>query len=219
MEIIKQKFSTAIFDLDGTIADTGEGIVNSVKYALAKFGIEESSTEKLHKFIGPPLTVSFGELYDLKGDQALTAVRYYREYYSEKGIDENTLYDGIETLLDRIKKSGRKIILATCKPEQFAIHILRSHGIDKYFDLIAGATMDTTRITKTAVLSYALASLDTQDRANAVMIGDRKFDILGAKEFNIPTIAVTYGYGSKKELIEAGAKYISNSVEEIYGFL
>jgi len=207
-------FSTVLFDLDGTLTDPGLGITNSVAYSLKKFGIEIEDRKELYKFIGPPLHDSFMKYYGFSEKEAETAIVYYREYFRDTGIFENKVYDGIENLLKEIKTSGRKIILATSKPEEFAKRILVHFELDKYFDFAAGATMDTSRSKKGDVIAYALKGSGCSAE-NAVMIGDRLHDILGAKENGLASIGVLFGYGSREELENAGADYIAETVEDI----
>lgn len=212
-------YKTVLFDLDGTLTDPGIGITNSVMYALEKFGIKVEDRTSLYKFIGPPLKESYAKYFHFAGEDINRAVRYYREYYSEKGIFENVLYDGIADVLDRIKSSGRKIILATSKPDEFAVKILKHFRIDQYFDFVAAATMDETRTAKADVIAYAIESCNITDLQSTVMVGDRENDILGAKAFGIDSIGVLYGYGSREELQSAGAAYLAESVEDITNYL
>lgn len=208
-------FKYILFDLDGTITDPGEGITNSVAYSLKTYGIEVADKKELYTFIGPPLYASFMKYYGFSEEQSIEAVARYREYYSDKGVFECTLYDGIERLLARLSAEGKKIILATSKPELFAVKILAHFGIDKYFYHVAGATMDGHRIEKADVIEYAFKNLGITDRENAVMIGDREYDIIGAKQCGISSIGVTYGYGSREELQNAGAELLCERVEDI----
>lgn len=212
-------YKTVLFDLDGTLTDPGLGITNSVMYALDKFGIKVEDRTPLYKFIGPPLKESYAKYYHFSGEDLNRAVVYYREYFSEKGIFENVLYDGIAEVLDRIKGSGRKIILATSKPDEFAIKILKYFRIDQYFDFVAAATMDETRTAKADVIAYAIESCSITDLESTVMVGDRENDILGAKTIGIDSIGVLYGYGGREELQSAGATYLAESVEDIRKFL
>ena len=212
-------YKTVLFDLDGTLTDPGIGITNSVMFALDKFGIKVEDRTSLYKFIGPPLKESYAKYFHFAGEDIDRAVKYYREYYSEKGIFENVLYDGMAEVLDRIKSSGRQIILATSKPDEFAIKILKHFRIDQYFDFVAAATMDETRTGKAEVIAYALESCNITDLQSTVMVGDRENDILGAKAFGIDSIGVLYGYGGIEELQSAGATYLAESVEDITNYL
>ena len=212
-------YQTILFDLDGTLTDPGLGITNSVMYALKKFNIEVEDRTSLYKFIGPPLRESYAKYYHLSDEEITRAVAYYREYFSVKGIYENVLYDGIAELLEQIKDSGRKVVLATSKPEEFAAEILRYFHIDHYFDFIAGSTMDGTRVRKADVITYAIESYGITDLSLAVMVGDREHDILGAGEIGLDSIGVLYGYGSREELENAGATYIAEHVADIMNFI
>lgn len=208
-----------LFDLDGTLTDPGEGITNSVAYALEKWNIKVQDRTELYPFIGPPLKDSFEKYYGFTDVEAEQAVEYYREYYREKGIFENKLIPGIAELLAEIHDSGRKIMLATSKPELFAKSILEHFGIAEYFDFIGGASMDGSRTKKTDVILYVLEKCNIKAYENVVMIGDRKYDIEGAKQAGLDSIGVLFGYGDHKELAEAGATYIVEKPEDILNVL
>ena len=207
-----------LFDLDGTITDPGEGITNSVAYALDKFNIKVSDKTSLYKFIGPPLIESFMEFYNFSKEDAIKATALYREYYKDKGIFECELYDYIDELLKKLKDSGYKVILATSKPQEFAERILEHFDILKYFYFVAGASMDESRNKKDQVIKYAIDNMPIEDVELSIMIGDRKHDVLGARVHGIKTIGITYGYGSREEFIENNAAYILNSPKEIEDF-
>lgn len=211
-----------LFDLDGTLTDPGIGITNSVMYALEKFGICVEDRSELYKFIGPPLLNSFMDFYGFDKEQAEQTVTYYREYFKEKGIFENKVYDGIPELLKQMK--GQKMILAvaTSKPEPFAVRILEHFNLSQYFDVIAGSDFDNVRNTKAKVINYALeqlAELLGEDvptvKQSAVMVGDRFHDIVGAKENDIQSLGVLFGYGDREELEGAGADYIVEQPSDI----
>lgn len=212
-------YNTVLFDLDGTLTDPGEGITNSVAYALKKYGIEVKDKAALYKFIGPPLVDSFMEYYGFSKEKAMQAVAYYREYFSTKGLYENKLYSGTVDILENLKKAGKKIVLATSKPEKFAREILKYFDLTDYFDFVAGASMDEKRSSKDAVIAYALEKCPYIEKSTAVMVGDREHDVLGAKVFGIGCIGVLYGYGGKEELKVAGAKYIAESPQEVLKFI
>lgn len=212
-------YKTVLFDLDGTVTDPGIGITNSIMYALHKFGIEVEDRTSLYPFIGPPLKESYHKYYGFDEAKQEQGVVWYREYYRDKGIFENILYDGMDRLLKQIKDSGRQVVLATSKPEEFADRILKHFGIAQYFDFVAGAAMDDTRTKKTEVIEYALTSCGITDVSTAVMVGDREYDILGAKAFGMDSIGVLYGYGDRQELEAAGATYIAEKVADIFDLL
>ncbi len=210
-----KNYKYILFDLDGTVSDSGKGITNSVKYALSKFEIEENDYEKLKLFVGPPLYASFENYYGFSHEKAVKAVEYYREYYNSGGIFELSLYDGIIDLFASLKKADKKIILATSKPEIYAEKIARHFGFYDYFDSIAGALLDGSRIEKSDIITYALKKVGVSDIRDCIMIGDTKFDVIGAAAFGMDSVGVTYGYGSREELETAGATYLADSTAEI----
>ncbi len=198
------RFSTILFDLDGTLTDNGEGITNSVAYALKKFGITPPPREELNKFIGPPLRDCFVNWY-VSEEQGNQAVEYYREYYRPHGIFENVVYNGIPELLSALKDRGCTVAIATSKPEIFAEKIADHFDLSQYFTVIAGSNLEGTRIKKADVIRYCLHRLGDPDRNTVLMVGDREHDILGAKQVGLPAVGVTYGYGSHRELEAAAA--------------
>ena len=204
-----------LFDLDGTLTDPAIGITNAVMHALKKYGIAVSDRKELYKFIGPPLWDSFEKYCGFSKEEANAAVEYYREYYRDKGMFENQVYDGCEGLLKELKDNGKILIVATSKPEVFAEQILEHFGIAKYFTFIAGSTLDGSRVKKGDVIRYALESCKIIDGSQAIMIGDREHDIIGAKEMGLSSIGVLFGYGSRAELEEAGADFIVSTIEDI----
>ncbi|OOM77799.1 HAD family hydrolase [Clostridium sp. BL-8] len=202
-------FEYILFDLDGTLTDSGEGITKSVQYALEYFGISVNDLKELNKFIGPPLKDSFKKFYNFDDEKAELGMKKYRERYADKGIYENSLYDGIIELLETLKKNNKKIILATSKPEVYAKQILKYFKIDSYFEFVAGADFEETRVNKGDVIKYALEGAEISDLSKVIMIGDREHDVIGAKENNIKVIGVLYGYGDVVELTQARADYIA----------
>lgn len=204
-----------LFDLDGTLTNSELGITKSVQHALKKFGIEVEDRTVLRPFIGPPLGESFQVYYGMSKEESERAIEYYRERFSVKGLYENEVYEGVEKMLQDLKESGKKLILATSKPEKFTMLILEYFDLLKYFDFVAGATMDGSRGEKADVIRYALEISGIEDKSEAIMVGDRKFDILGAKENGLASIGVLYGFGDREELTEAGADYIVEKAEDI----
>ncbi|WP_294133070.1 HAD family hydrolase [uncultured Clostridium sp.] len=204
-----------LFDLDGTITDPKEGITKSVAYALSKFGIKVDSLNELCKFIGPPLKDSFIEYYNFNDDEAEKAIKYYREYFSDRGIYENQVYKGFEDILISLKENNKVLIVATSKPTIFAQKILEHFNLRKYFSFVSGSNLDGTRVKKSEVIQYALERNNIKDLSEVIMIGDRKHDVYGAKEIGIESIGVLYGYGDYEELYDNGANYIVNNVEEL----
>lgn len=210
-------FNYILFDLDGTLTDPKEGITKSVQYALADFGIDEKNLDKLEVFIGPPLKESFIEFYDFNEQDALKAVDKYRERFVVTGIFENKIYKGIPELLKELHERGCKISIASSKPTILVERILDYFDIAKYFDYVVGSEMDGRRTKKEEVVEEALRQMvpENVDRRDVAMIGDRKFDIEGARAFGLTGIAVSYGYAPEGELEAAGADYIVDSVEEL----
>ena len=204
---------TIFFDLDGTLTDSAPGIIHSVQYALKKYGIEAEEND-LRSFIGPPLVHSFQDRFGFDHDKALEAVAYYREYFTAGGMFENSVYPGVEEMLQKLKEDGLMLAVATSKPELFSKQILEHFALTRYFDFIGGAAMDETRTTKVEVLSYALQELQV-DPAKAVMIGDRENDMEAASLLGTESIGVLYGYGSKEELANAGAKVFAETPMDI----
>ena len=204
---------TIFFDLDGTLTDSAPGIIHSVQYALKKYGIEAEEND-LRSFIGPPLVHSFQERFGFDHGKALEAVAYYREYFTAGGMFENSVYPGVEEMLQKLKEDGLMLAVATSKPELFSKQILEHFALTRYFVFIGGAAMDETRTTKVEVLSYALRELQV-DPAKAVMIGDRENDMEAASLLGTERIGVLYGYGSKEELANAGAKVFAETPMDI----
>ena len=212
-------FETILFDLDGTLTDPALGITNSVAHALSKWDISVSDRSELFKFIGPPLLDSFAEYYGFSDEQSRLALKYYREYFTDRGMFENRVYEGVPELLSNLKAQGKQLIVATSKPEEFAARILQHFELDGYFDFIGGASMDETRVKKADVIQYALDTCNISSKASVIMVGDRHHDIDGAKLCGLPSIGVTYGYGSIDELKDAGADFIALSVEDILKYV
>ena len=213
------RYKYALFDLDGTLTDPGEGITRSVQYALSKFGIDVQNRQELFCFIGPPLHESFEVYYGFSRLDAMKAVDCYREYYAVKGIFENLVYDGICEALAALRERGIVICLATSKPEFYAKQILEHFDLDGCFTAIAGSEMDGTRTKKAEVIERALMLLGNPDVKDCVMIGDREHDVLGGKAHGMDTVGVLFGYGSREELERAGATHIAAKPADIVGIL
>jgi phosphoglycolate phosphatase len=202
-------FDTVLFDLDGTLTDSALGIINSVQHALKKYGIE-ADRDFLRCFIGPPLAQSFRKYFNI--EDGAQAVEYYREYYAPKGIFENEVYKGIESVLKHLKENGVQILVATSKPEEYAKQILNHFHLSDYFDGIHGATMDESKVKKEDIIAEALS---LHPHKKAIMVGDREHDIIGAKANDIASIGVLYGFGSKEELEKISPDYIVESTEAL----
>ncbi|KOA20814.1 5'-nucleotidase [Clostridium homopropionicum DSM 5847] len=210
------KYKYILFDLDGTLTDPKVGITKSVKYALNKNNIEVESLDDLIKFIGPPLKESFMEFYSFDEERANKAIEYYREYFKDKGIFENGVYEGIPELLKELKNNGFIIAIATSKPTVFAERIVEHFGLKEYFHIVVGSNLDGTRTSKGEVISCVLEQLNINNLEEFVMIGDRKHDIIGAQENSIDSIGVLYGYGDLEEFQEVSPTYIVDSVNDLY---
>ena len=213
------KYKYILFDLDGTLIDSAIGVTNAVMYALKKYGIEVSDRTELYKFIGPPLKDTYQNHYGFSDKELKKVLGYHREYYIDKGVFESVLYDGYEELLEQLKKHNKTLIVATSKAEVFARQILENIGVAKYFTYIAGSNIDGSRADKYEVIKYALESSNVTELEKTVMVGDRKYDIIGAKKLGIDTVGVLFGYGNRLELEEAGADIIVNEVSELEDIL
>ena len=204
-----------LFDLDGTLTDSQLGITRSVAYALEGFGIQETDQARLRRFIGPPLNDSFMEFYGFTLQQAQAATARYRERYNVTGWLENRVYPGIPDLLEGLNRQGRRLIVATSKPTPTTMDILEHFGLLPWFQAVSGSEFDGTRGTKAQVIAYALELAGITDPDRAVMIGDRRHDVAGAKEAGIPCVGVLYGFGDRAELEAAGADRIVETVAEL----
>ncbi len=205
-----------LFDLDGTLTDSGEGIIKSAEYALQYFQLPVPDWETMRVFVGPPLRDTFAD-FGVPKDRLDEAVAVYRERYIPIGIYENTPYPGVETLLSQLRQQGHRLFVATSKPEWMAVDVLTRFGLASCFENIAGATMDGSRDTKADVIAYLLGQVDTVDEA--VMVGDTAFDVIGAAAHKIPCIGVDWGYGKVSDMLEAGAAAIAGSMEELLDLL
>ena len=203
---------TVLFDLDGTLTDSGEGIINCATLALRHFGLPIPPYEDMRTFVGPPLHDSFVR-FGVPADQTDEAIQVYRSRYIPTGMFENTPYPGIRELLEKLQSEGYTLYVATSKPEEMSVTILNRFDLAKYFHRICGASIDSSRSTKDAVIAYLLESSGA--KADMVMVGDTKYDILGAKTHGIPAIGVGWGYGKVEEMVEAGAVGIAGTMEEL----
>ncbi|PWV90961.1 phosphoglycolate phosphatase [Paenibacillus cellulosilyticus] len=211
------RYNHILFDLDGTLTDPGVGITKSVQYALHKFGIEEEC-DALKWFIGPPLQVSFRERYGFAEEQVEQAIRYYREYFSEHGIFENELYPAMKETLETLIHAGCKLHVATSKPTVFAERILIHFDIMECFHSVTGSFLDGARSDKSEIIAHVLREQGIST-ADAIMIGDRKHDLIGATNNQIASIGVTYGYGSVEELSACNPTVIVDTVQALEAWL
>lgn len=209
-----------LFDLDGTLTESGEGIIKSVQHALRSFSIEETDTQKLRRFVGPPLTDSFQKYYGLSAEDAEKAVAVYRERFAVKGIFENALYPGVLEMLKALKEKGLVLAVSSSKPEKFVNQVLEYFHIDAFFDIVVGSTLDGGRKDKASVIRETIVRLKADpETERLIMVGDTEHDVKGAEEVGIPCIAVTYGYGDAESIRQAGPVKIAESVEELTSIL
>ena len=210
------KYNAILFDLDGTLTDSGEGIINCAIPALEHFGITPPEREKLRVFVGPPLHETFVK-FGVPADKTDEAIQIYRQRYIPIGIFENKLYPGIPELLEALVNKGHKLYIATSKPEFMTLQILERFGIIQYFTKICGASTDSSRNTKEAVIAYLLEQCD--NREDMVMVGDTVYDVRGAAFHGIPAIGVSWGYGNTEDMEREGAIAIAHSTEELIKLL
>ncbi len=206
------------FDLDGTLTESGPGIINSVRYALTRWGIDEPDDTALYRFIGPPLVYSFSTFYGFSQEDAVKAMAVYREYYAVHGIFENSVYQGIPQLLALLKGAGKHLCVATGKPEKFMFPILKHYDLLKFFDFCGGSDEAETHADKTSVIRYVMDNCGAK-ADDLVMVGDRHHDVDGAKANGVQSVGILYGYGSRTELETAGADYIAATVEDLQELL
>lgn len=207
---------TILFDLDGTLTDSGEGIIKSAAMVLEKYGLPVPTFQEMRVFVGPPLHETFHK-FGVPKEKCDDAVALYRTRYCTVGKFENVPYPGIRELLEALKAQGHRLYVATSKPEGMSIEILEHFDLAKYFDLICGATLDRSRLEKSDVIAYLLQQ--TGDTENCIMVGDTVFDVTGAAAHNIPTIGVAWGYGKVEDMKNAGAFAIANTPEQLFTLL
>ena len=204
-----RRYSTVLFDLDGTLTDSQEGVINCLRYAAETMGFDiPGDTDR---FLGPPLQWSFRNLCGMSEEQSAEAVRVFRERYSTIGLFENRVYDGIPELLERLMDNGISLHVATCKVDIYAERIMERFGLMKYFGIIGGARLDGTRLEKHEVIDYVLAEAGITDRSSVLMVGDRLNDINGAHRAGIDCLGALWGYGSLEELVSGGAELIAET--------
>lgn len=212
-------YKAILFDLDGTLTESGEGITKCVQYALEKLGRPETDLKKLEVFIGPPLMEQFMKYADLDEPAARRAVEYYRERYSAIGIFENKPYPGVEHMLQELRRKKYMLAVASSKPEHYVTQILEHFQLTEYFDEIVGSEMNGARTNKTEVIEETLKRLGLEKhRDQVLMIGDKEHDILGARKAGVDCVAVSYGYGTEEEIAAAGPLQTVSSAEELLDF-
>ena len=205
-----------LFDLDGTLTDSGAGIIHCGQLVLQHYGLPIPEAKDMRWMVGPPLRVSFPRLH-IPEEKIEEAIEIYRYHYERTGIFENDPYAGIETLLQKLKEDGHRLFVATSKPEYMALEVLNRFDLTKYFELVCGCQRDGVRDKKADVIAYLLQFI--HDGEEVIMVGDTIFDVLGAKEHNIPTVVVGWGYGKEQEMLDAGAVAVTHTMEELYQFL
>ncbi len=210
-----KNYSVIAFDLDGTLSNPERGLVETFSYALGKMGIDFGEKQELKRFIGPPLYDEWQRVYGLTPQESSRALEFFHEYYSVYGWWDNELYDGVEKMLDDLKRANKTIVLATSKPEIFAKKILKLFGIDGYFDFIGGASTDKIRDKKWEVLEYSLESIGSPSCDECILVGDRVYDAEGAARCGIASLGVLYGHGSKSEIESSGFTEIAENVADI----
>ena len=208
-----------LFDLDGTLTNPQEGITKCVQHALRSFGIEEPDLEKLIPFIGPPLIQSFMEFYNMSEEDARKAVAVYRERFSTVGLFENFPYPGIADMLAELKAQGKILAVASSKPTIYVRRILEKFELAPYFNVIEGSNLDGTRVDKKEVIAEVLSQLDNPSADDLLMIGDRKFDVIGARETGFGCVGVRFGFAAPDELEQSGAVYIADTVQDLHRYL
>ena len=213
------RYTHILFDLDGTLTDSAEGIINCVIHALRCLGKPIPDQKKLFELIGPPLTVNFHDHLGLSEEDTAEAVKRYRERYAEVGLFENRPYEGIEDMLIRLREAGFVLAVATSKPEVFSVRILEKFGLAKYFDTVCGSGLDGSLDTKAEVVEETLRRLGVTDRAAALLVGDRKYDAIGASRAGIRCIGAGWGFAEEGELEGAGALPVAADPAELADIL
>lgn len=208
-------YDIILFDFDGTISDSAPGIIDCFRRALTEMGRELPPESELRSFVGPPLAETFENRFGFKGEELTRVVSFFRDIYKIYGVPNNEMYPGVEEMLDSLRAAGKTLAVATSKPEVYAAEICRSYGVADKFDFIAGSVMDLVRNKKSEVIEYVMEKLAITDRSRVLMVGDRMYDVEGAMLCGIDCMGVTYGYGSRRELEEAGAKYLAASTQEV----
>ena len=218
--MLNRELDLILFDLDGTLTDSGPGILNCLEYALADQGIPVPPRDELSKHLGPPLVVTFGEVFGMNDQQIAQAIDKYRERYHDVGLFENSVYEGVPELLAELQGAGLRLVTATSKPEYSATRILQHFELDQYFDFIGAAALDGSRDSKSLVIAHTLQNTNTHPTShNMIMIGDRHHDVLGARDHGIDTIGVLWGYGDADELQSAGVIDIAKNPVELRDLL
>ncbi len=204
-----------LFDFDGTLCDTTEGIFNSIIYSLECYGIEETDRKKLEFFVGPPLFESYKTVYGVSDEDAKWLIEKYRERYKTKAAEESSIYSGITDMLKELKNRGKKVAVASSKPQIFVEEISQYHDIFKYYDFVSAESFKNNHSSKEALINACLEHFGNPDKSKVIMVGDRFYDIDGAKAVGVDSAGAVYGFGTEEELKNAGATYILNSPSDL----
>jgi phosphoglycolate phosphatase len=204
-----------LFDFDGTLCDTTEGIFNSIIYSLDCYGIKETDLKKLEFFVGPPLFESYKTVYGVSDEDAKYLIEKYRERYKTKAAQESRIYDGVKNMLEALKARGKKIAVASSKPKLFVDEISQYHDIYKYYDFVSAETFKNNHSSKKELINACLEYFGNPDKSKVIMVGDRFYDIDGAKASGVDSAGAVYGFGTEKELKNAGATYILHTPDDL----
>ena len=218
---MKSRYEYVLFDLDGTLIDSADGVIDAFVYSLGKFGIDPGDRESMKKLVGPVLKESFQQVYHFDSENVEEVLRYYHESYEAEGIYKVPLFEGVDDMLRTLQDAGKILLVVTAKQQEIAESILRYVGIDRYFLAVVGPSRSESRTDKAAMIKKALSWLEMHESAGSpaaqhtVMVGDRFFDIEGAVQDEIDSIGVLYGYGDRQELEEAGSTWFAETPEEV----
>lgn len=204
-----------LFDFDGTLCDTTEGIFNSIIYSLDCYGIKETNLKKLEFFVGPPLFESYKTVYGVSDKDAKYLIEKYRERYKTKAAQESCIYDGVKNMLEALKARGKKIAVASSKPKLFVDEISQYHDIYKYYDFVSAETFKNNHSSKKELINACLEYFGNPDKSKVIMVGDRFYDIDGAKASGVDSAGAVYGFGTEEELKNAGATYILHTPDDL----
>ncbi len=214
------RYGYVLFDFDGTVVDTGEGILKSLQYSFEQMGHEIPEAEELKKFIGPPIHYSYTHFYNVSEDEVGMYIKKYRERYKIKGIYECVLYDGMKELLCELKKRGVKLGIASSKPEHLIYSVADYLGVTEFFDAIVGVKIDdSNHSSKTGLVLEAMSQLGAEDKGQVLMVGDRCFDIDGAAGAGVDSCGALWGYGNEEEFRQHNATFIINEPSEVLSLL
>ena len=208
-------YENIFFDFDGTICDTSDGVFNSFDYVCDYFGLPRLGLKIYKTLIGPPLIESFRGAFGFEEEKAKKAIEVYREYYTPKGLYEAHVYEGIPQLLSKLKEMNKKIFVASSKPELFVNQLLERFSLSKFFDFAGGSDMAETRVQKSEVIEYVLKETRITHKEKCILIGDRKYDVIGAKKAGIETIGALWGFGTREELESYGAIACASLPEDV----